>query len=146
MRYATDRVTGAFVLLMPAQLSFDFLDINCGCPIDLVYNKGMGSALLERVNRLEVWSDDFALSVCQPRPYSGDTHFVHTFICCNVPVCAALTNNATFQSIARSVHSVLDKPMTIKIRIGRDEKNPTVHKNIVPFVHLWGASALTVRS
>lgn len=44
------------------------------------------------------------------------------------------------------MHSVLDKPMTIKIRIGRDEKNPTVHKNIVPYVHLWGASALTVRS
>lgn len=41
---------------------------------------------------------------------------------------------------------MLDKPMTIKIRIGRDEKNPTVHKNIVPYVHLWGASALTVRS
>ena len=40
---------------------------------------------------------------------------------------------------------MLDKPMTIKIRIGRDEKNPTVHKNIVPYAHLWGASALTVR-
>eukprot|EP01137_Pigoraptor_chileana_P002779 Opistho-2@42087 len=31
----------------------DFVDINCGCPIDLVYKKGAGSALLERQTRLE---------------------------------------------------------------------------------------------
>lgn len=31
---------------------FDFLDINLGCPIDLICNKGAGSALLERRSRL----------------------------------------------------------------------------------------------
>ncbi|GAA5853940.1 hypothetical protein JCM8547_008164 [Rhodosporidiobolus lusitaniae] len=30
----------------------DFLDINCGCPIDLVFNKGAGSALLAHANKL----------------------------------------------------------------------------------------------
>lgn len=30
----------------------DFLDINCGCPIDLVFNKGGGSALLGHATKL----------------------------------------------------------------------------------------------
>ncbi|CEH15002.1 Uncharacterized conserved protein [Ceraceosorus bombacis] len=30
----------------------DFVDINCGCPIDLIYNRGAGSALLDSVNRM----------------------------------------------------------------------------------------------
>ncbi|ORY87464.1 hypothetical protein BCR35DRAFT_302230 [Leucosporidium creatinivorum] len=30
----------------------DFLDINCGCPIDLVFNKGAGSALLQHATKL----------------------------------------------------------------------------------------------
>lgn len=30
----------------------DFIDVNCGCPIDLVYNKGAGSALLDHPAKL----------------------------------------------------------------------------------------------
>ena len=30
----------------------DFLDVNCGCPIDLVFNKGAGSALLQHAAKL----------------------------------------------------------------------------------------------
>ncbi|GAA6060860.1 hypothetical protein JCM10212_006240 [Sporobolomyces blumeae] len=30
----------------------DFLDVNCGCPIDLVFNKGAGSALLAHATKL----------------------------------------------------------------------------------------------
>ena len=57
-------------LFLSFQISFDFLDINCGCPIDLVYNKGMGSALLERVNRLEVRLS-FVLYLCLWGALSG---------------------------------------------------------------------------
>lgn len=32
--------------------NLDFVDLNCGCPIDLVYKKGAGSALLDLPNKL----------------------------------------------------------------------------------------------
>lgn len=35
------------------EMEVDFIDINCGCPIDLVVNKGAGSGLMRKLNRLE---------------------------------------------------------------------------------------------
>jgi tRNA-dihydrouridine synthase 3 len=31
----------------------DFIDLNCGCPIDLIYNKGGGVALMTRVDQFQ---------------------------------------------------------------------------------------------
>ncbi|KAL0491637.1 tRNA-dihydrouridine synthase [Acrasis kona] len=31
----------------------DFVDINCGCPVDLICSKGMGSGLMERRNKMQ---------------------------------------------------------------------------------------------
>lgn len=45
-------------LLVPAaemigrELEVDFVDVNCGCPIDLVFKKGSGAALLEHTQKL----------------------------------------------------------------------------------------------
>lgn len=36
------------------EMEVDFVDINCGCPIDLVVNKGAGSALMRKLNKLEI--------------------------------------------------------------------------------------------
>jgi len=85
--------------LLDSEISYDFLDINCGCPIDLVYNKGAGSALIENPRRLE--------------------------------------------SIVTGVSMVNSHPVTVKLRIGKDEKNPTVH-NIIPSLQDWGAQAVTL--
>jgi len=43
-------------------VSLDFIDINLGCPIDMVFNSGAGSALLDRTTRLSevVRSVDYA--------------------------------------------------------------------------------------
>ncbi|XP_028399610.1 tRNA-dihydrouridine(47) synthase [NAD(P)(+)]-like isoform X2 [Dendronephthya gigantea] len=39
--------------LLQNKIEIDFIDVNVGCPIDLVFNKGAGSALMERSRRFE---------------------------------------------------------------------------------------------
>lgn len=39
--------------LLTETCQLDFIDINCGCPIDLVYKKGGGSALMSKATKLE---------------------------------------------------------------------------------------------
>ena len=75
----------------------DFVDLNAGCPIDVVVNKGCGAALLDKPNRL------------------GE--------------------------ILLPMSRVLSCPVTVKLRTGRDEKAPTVHRTIVPRLEEWGVSA-----
>lgn len=41
------------VELIDQECSVDFIDINMGCPIDIVVNKGAGSALLMKPMRLK---------------------------------------------------------------------------------------------
>jgi tRNA-dihydrouridine synthase 3 len=49
--------------LLEETVSMDFLDINMGCPIDLVCNKGAGSALLDNTRRMHdiIWAVNSAL-------------------------------------------------------------------------------------
>ena len=47
-----DTVTRA-VELIERECTVDFIDINMGCPIDLVVNKGAGSALLMKPMRMK---------------------------------------------------------------------------------------------
>ena len=39
--------------VLEKECDFDFVDINMGCPIDLVCNKGAGSSLLLKPKRIE---------------------------------------------------------------------------------------------
>lgn len=41
------------VELIEQECSVDFIDINMGCPIDIVVNKGAGSALLTKPMRMK---------------------------------------------------------------------------------------------
>jgi tRNA-dihydrouridine synthase 3 len=54
VQLAANRVSDACMAaqLVEEQTSVDFVDLNCGCPIDVITKLGMGSALLERVTRL----------------------------------------------------------------------------------------------
>ncbi|XP_052558634.1 tRNA-dihydrouridine(47) synthase [NAD(P)(+)]-like isoform X2 [Tympanuchus pallidicinctus] len=85
--------------LLNQTIDVDFVDINVGCPIDLVYKKGGGCALMTRSNK--------------------------------------------FEQIVRGMNSVLDVPLTVKIRTGVQEKMNMAHK-IIPKIREWGASMVTL--
>ncbi|NXA43223.1 DUS3L synthase, partial [Eudromia elegans] len=85
--------------LLNQTIEVDFVDINVGCPIDLVYKKGGGCALMTRSNK--------------------------------------------FEQIVRGMNSVLDVPLTVKIRTGVQEKVNVAHK-IIPRIREWGASMVTL--
>ncbi|NXN83079.1 DUS3L synthase, partial [Bombycilla garrulus] len=85
--------------LLNRTIDVDFVDINVGCPIDLVYKKGGGCALMTRSNK--------------------------------------------FEQIVRGMNSVLDVPLTVKIRTGVQEKVNVAHK-IIPRLREWGASMVTL--
>ncbi|BGP20657.1 hypothetical protein JCM10213_001097 [Rhodosporidiobolus nylandii] len=79
----------------------DFLDINCGCPIDLVFNKGAGSALLAHANKLG-------------------------------------------KSLVGMSKVLGEVPLTVKIRTGVSNSQPTAHKLMPRFQKEWGVSAVTM--
>ncbi|KAK2834029.1 hypothetical protein Q7C36_014730 [Tachysurus vachellii] len=85
--------------LLNHNIDVDFVDINCGCPIDLVYKKGGGCGLMARTNK--------------------------------------------FEQIVRGMHSVLDVPLTVKIRTGVQQNCNIAHK-LIPELKKWGVSMITL--
>uniref|UniRef100_A0A3P8YEH7 tRNA-dihydrouridine(47) synthase [NAD(P)(+)] n=1 Tax=Esox lucius TaxID=8010 RepID=A0A3P8YEH7_ESOLU len=85
--------------LLNNNIDVDFVDINSGCPIDLVYKKGGGCGLMTRTNK--------------------------------------------FQQIITGMNSVLDVPLTVKIRTGVQEKTNIAHK-LIPEMKTWGVSMITL--
>ncbi|KAL2080290.1 hypothetical protein ACEWY4_024083 [Coilia grayii] len=85
--------------LLNDNIDVDFVDINSGCPIDLVFKKGGGCGLMMRTNK--------------------------------------------FEQIVRGMNSVLDVPLTVKIRTGVQEKTNTAHK-LIPELKKWGVSLITL--
>ncbi|XP_061412035.1 tRNA-dihydrouridine(47) synthase [NAD(P)(+)]-like isoform X2 [Lethenteron reissneri] len=85
--------------LLNQNVDMDFVDINVGCPIDLVINKGGGCALMNRALK--------------------------------------------FEQIVRGMVSVLDVPLTAKIRTGVQDKTNTAHK-LIPELRDWGISMVTL--
>lgn len=77
----------------------DFVDINSGCPIDLVFDKGAGCALMTRLDH--------------------------------------------FQKIIRSLDTLLDVPVTAKIRTGIKEDVLIAHE-LVAEMKSWGLSMITL--
>ncbi|XP_029444688.1 tRNA-dihydrouridine(47) synthase [NAD(P)(+)]-like isoform X2 [Rhinatrema bivittatum] len=85
--------------LLNQTIDVDFVDINVGCPIDLVYNKGGGCGLMNRMTK--------------------------------------------FEQIVKGMNSVLDVPLTVKIRTGVQEKVNLAHK-LIPGLREWGVSLVTL--
>ncbi|KAK3851053.1 hypothetical protein Pcinc_042278 [Petrolisthes cinctipes] len=72
--------------LLEENIDFDFLDINMGCPIDLVYKQGGGSALMRRVGCLETMVRGMTQTLSRPLTLKmrtaihQNTHTAHTII------------------------------------------------------------------
>jgi tRNA-dihydrouridine synthase 3 len=87
--------------LIKENLKVDFVDINCGCPIDIVFNKGAGCALMTRLDH--------------------------------------------FRKMVTSLDTLLDVPLTVKIRTGIKEDTFIAHE-LIPEIKNWGVSMITVIS
>ncbi|KAI2653278.1 tRNA-dihydrouridine(47) synthase [NAD(P)(+)]-like [Labeo rohita] len=85
--------------LLNQNIDVDFVDINSGCPIDLVYKKGGG--------------------------------------------CGLMTRTSKFEQIVRGMNSVLDVPLTVKIRTGVQQNCNVAHK-LIPEMKKWGVSLITL--
>ncbi|XP_067282100.1 tRNA-dihydrouridine(47) synthase [NAD(P)(+)]-like isoform X1 [Pseudorasbora parva] len=85
--------------LLNQNIDVDFVDINSGCPIDLVYKKGGG--------------------------------------------CGLMTRTTKFEQIVRGMNSVLDVPLTVKIRTGVQQNCNIAHK-LIPEMKKWGVSLITL--
>ncbi|XP_060069106.1 tRNA-dihydrouridine(47) synthase [NAD(P)(+)]-like [Ylistrum balloti] len=85
--------------LINDELSVDFVDLNCGCPIDLVFKKGEGCALMGKSNK--------------------------------------------FEQVVRCMKSVLDIPLTVKMRTGIFDNKNVAHY-LIPKLRKWGASLVTI--
>ncbi|ESO95224.1 hypothetical protein LOTGIDRAFT_144742, partial [Lottia gigantea] len=85
--------------LLQEQTTVDFIDINCGCPIDMIYKKGEGCALMSR--------------------------------------------NYKFEQIIRSMVSVLNIPLTVKMRTGVWSYKNIAHE-LTPKLRDWGVSMVTL--
>ncbi|GAA5871429.1 hypothetical protein JCM3774_005596 [Rhodotorula dairenensis] len=112
-RHPSERIFGVQIcgskpqVLVPAaeaiakNCEIDFLDVNCGCPIDLVFNKGAGSALLAHATKLG-------------------------------------------KSLVGMSQVLGEVPLTVKIRTGVANNQPTAHKLMPRFQKEWGVSAVTM--
>lgn len=85
--------------LSASEFEYDFIDINCGCPVDAIVRYGCGCALGERKGRL--------------------------------------------RDVVREMTEHQSRPVSIKCRIGPDDRIPVLHKQIAEFAG-WGASSVTV--
>eukprot|EP00798_Chlamydomonas_sp_ICE-L_P001745 gene1745-33155_t len=72
--------------LIDENLEVDFVDVNMGCPIDIVCNKSAGSSLLLKPNRIEEIARAMSRNLSCPltlktrRGYYNDKDITHTFI------------------------------------------------------------------
>lgn len=85
--------------IVARECAVDFVDLNCGCPLDMLTRKGAGAAMMDAPSKLS--------------------------------------------DVVAAVSSVVDVPLSVKLRTGRDERHRVAHK-LIPSLARAGASWFTV--
>ena len=66
-------------------------------------------------------------------------------VMCNKGCCAALLEKpGRMRDLLQPMARILSCPVTVKLRTGRDEKNPTILNTIIPNLREWGVDAAVV--
>ena len=105
----------------------DFIDINCGCPLDLMCNHGSGCKLAKNVNRLCESVKDGTLYISKP--------INNIFLSNNIYWYGAI--------LEKAMKKCTDIPITCKIRTGWTKNEDEAHL-LIPKVIESGASLVTL--
>ena len=96
---------GRVAQLLDEHCTLDFVDINMGCPIDAVCNKGMGASLAQRSSRVQV-SRDVGRTACRSRlPFPHHTAVL-------TPLTYSRTHSLT-RSLAHWLACAVDRPLDV---------------------------------
>jgi tRNA-dihydrouridine synthase 3 len=113
--------TTAEVIAKECGDNIDFVDLNCGCPIDMVFNNGSGSAC-----------------ECSDR-------YVESMHLCEI-LSAVMNSAGKLGKIIIGMSKALGSiPLTVKLRTGVKDGYNTAHKLMPRLAHEWGVGALAVR-
>jgi tRNA-dihydrouridine synthase 3 len=114
-------VPTAEVITRECRGGIDFMDLNCGCPIDLVFRTGSGSA------RTFLWCPSCSCRI------STDTRY------------SVLDAAGKLGKILTGMNRALGEiPLTVKMRTGVKEGRNTVHKLMPRISAEWNVAAMTV--
>ena len=134
----------------------DFVDLNCGCPIDLVFKSGSGSARKSRhrdfqISRfLRCW--DWRVCIPPGFPFSFLFHFISSKLSADT-VYPILTNRVPLVlnapgklgKILIGMNKALGEvPLTVKLRTGVKDGRNTAHKLMPRIASDWGVGCMTV--
>lgn len=101
--------------------NIDFVDVNCGCPIDLVFKTGSGSACAFSIQVESIYTDRWFKTV--------------------------LDTPGKLGKILIGMNKALGEvPVTVKLRTGVKDGRNTAHKLMPRVASEWGAGCITVRA
>uniref|UniRef100_A0A8C1RDR2 tRNA-dihydrouridine(47) synthase [NAD(P)(+)] n=1 Tax=Cyprinus carpio TaxID=7962 RepID=A0A8C1RDR2_CYPCA len=111
-------------------------DITCG-EMAMVTNLLQGQASEWALLKRHASEDLFGVQVRAATPV------INVFLCLQGGGCGLMTRTSKFEQIVRGMNSVLDVPLTVKIRTGVQQNCNIAHK-LIPEMKKWGVSLVTL--
>ena len=110
---------GRVAELIENECSVDFMDLNLGCPIDLLCDMGCGAAVRT------------SLFYLTRKAYAQNTNFSFSHFQRKM-----MHRDKKLKESLETISKILTCPITVKMRTGWDEKKPFAHE-LVPKIQTW---------